>query len=218
MELLNSKNLLKEFEVKASFYKMEVEKEYYTCRNQARLLRKGFALNSSIDAVFLLVNPGACSASDQSYDIPVLVPTKETIPFVDAKSDQTQWQLMRLMKLKQWNHTAIINLSDICSGNINVFLKTFKLLQSKKKYEHSILFCRRKKELEALLNQNNGPVIAGWGTNSSIRKIAEEALKHPLLQNITGINYRQPPYFLHPRPALMENRRIWLKKMSSLIG
>ncbi|MFE7062037.1 hypothetical protein ACFVAD_07780 [Sutcliffiella sp. NPDC057660] len=186
MELLNSKELLKEFEVKASFYKLQVGKACVNCRNQARLLRKGMALDSVIDAVFILVNPGACSAKDQTYDIPVLDPTKETIPFVKAKSDQTQWQLMRLMKLRQWNHTVIINLSDICSGNINVFLDSLKLFQSNNNEDHSILSERRKNELTNLLIQNKGPIIAGWGSNSGVRKIAEKALKHHLLQNITG--------------------------------
>lgn len=63
--------------------------------------------------------------------------------------------------------------------------------------DYSILSDNRKGELNNLLEQNKGPVIAGWGSNSGVRKIAEKALKHHLLQNITGIEHKQRSYYLH---------------------
>ncbi|WP_177184847.1 hypothetical protein [Sporolactobacillus nakayamae] len=41
MELISKKELLKEFEVKASFYNMKIGHKIFECRNQARIKRIG---------------------------------------------------------------------------------------------------------------------------------------------------------------------------------
>ncbi|WP_404469640.1 hypothetical protein [Sutcliffiella horikoshii] len=215
MELTSRAELLKVFRVEASFYKRKIGDEYITLRNQARIIRRGYSDTTTSDAVVMMVNPGSCNVSDKNYNIPILNPVTERVPFVEANSDQTQEQLMRLMDIRVWNHLVIINLSDICSGNIDVF---FSYLRKVVEDDHSILSDARIKELEFILANNRGPVIAAWGTNSRIKKPAKIALEHPLLKPIVGLRHELCPYYLHPRPALMEKRALWLHNINRLLG
>lgn len=44
VELVSKKELLKEFEVEASFYNVKIGDRVFECRNQARIKRIGFSL------------------------------------------------------------------------------------------------------------------------------------------------------------------------------
>lgn len=122
---------------------------------------------------------------------------------------------MRLMEKRGWKHFVIINLSDICSGNIDVF---FSYLRKAKEFDHSILSDTRIREMECILDKNRGPVIVAWGTNTRIKQLAKTALDNSLLKTIVGIKHDRFPFYLHPRPALMEKRVLWLQNINSLLG
>ncbi|WP_226682864.1 hypothetical protein [Sutcliffiella horikoshii] len=215
MELTSRQELLKVFRVEASFYKRKIGDEYIILRNQARIKRRGYSDTITSDAVVMMVNPGSCNVSDKNYNIPILNPVTERVPFVEANSDQTQEQLMRLMDKRGWNHLVIINLSDICSGNIDVF---FSYLRKAKEFDHSILSDTRIREMECIMDNNRGPVIVAWGTNTRIKQLAKTALDHSLLKTIVGVKHDRCPFYLHPRPALMEKRALWLQNINSLLG
>lgn len=214
MELTSRAELLKVFRVEASFYKSKIGDEYITHRNQARIIRRGYSGTTPSDAVVMMVNPGSCNARDKNYNIPTMNPVTDSIPFVEANSDQTQEQLMRLMEKRGWKHFVIINLSDICSGNIDVF---FSYLRKMKGNVHSILSAERINEMKCVLDNNRGPVIAAWGTNTRIKQLAKTALNHSLFKPIVGLKHELCPYYLHPRPALIENRILWLQKINTLL-
>ncbi len=85
MELVSKKELLKEFEVEASFYNVKIGDTVFECRNQARIKRKGFSFKL-LDAIFILCNPGSCNPV-MKETVPVLDPRKEEVPFIKANSD-----------------------------------------------------------------------------------------------------------------------------------
>ncbi|WP_404430989.1 hypothetical protein [Sutcliffiella horikoshii] len=215
MELTSKAELSRVFRVEASFYKRKVGGEYITLRNQARILRKGYSGTIPSDAVVMMVNPGSCNASDKNYNIPIMNPVTDSIPFVEANSDQTQEQLMRLMEKRGWNHLVIINLSDICSGNIDVFLSYYN---KAKGICHSILSSNRENELKTVINNNYGPFIVAWGTNNKISNLAKCALENSNLNSIVGLKHKKYPYYLHPRPPLKIDRIAWLHNINTLLG
>jgi hypothetical protein len=181
-------------------------------------LRKQGLESLFTDAIFMLVNPGGCVPVDQNYDIPFLVPRTTTIPFVDSLSDQTQWQLMRLMKLKNWNQTVIMNLSDIRSGNMNIFKHDLERAERVSYQYHSILSEQREEEFKSLLQNNHGPIIGGWGTDKRIKSLAERALQKESFTRVLGVKLSTFPYYLHPKPMIQQQRLEWLKRMNILIG
>lgn len=160
MQLIRKQELLREYEVEGSFYNVDIQGEVFECRSQARIKRIG-ANDVNLNAIFILINPGGCLPTDKFYSIPVLDPRKTTVPFVKAESDQTQWQLMRLMKLKNWHQIVIINLSDFRSGDMTKFKQNLKKTQNLSAIHHSILSKERETELRSHLAQNKGPVIPG---------------------------------------------------------
>ena len=111
MELVKKKKLLKEFEVEASFYNVKLGDAVFECRNQARIKRIGIT-TENYDAIFILCNPGSCEPIMKAAKFTDLDPRMEEAPFIRANSDQTQEQIMRLMKINQWNQVNILNLWD----------------------------------------------------------------------------------------------------------
>jgi hypothetical protein len=69
---------------------------------------------------------------------------------VFVKADSMQNQLMRLMKRKKSNVISIINLSDVCSGNMDDFSEKLSLA-NKYSCNHSIFSEERAAEREATL-------------------------------------------------------------------
>ena len=163
MELVSKNELLNEFEVEASFYNVKIGDQTFECRNQAKVKRKSVKTDL-FDAIFVLVNPGSCNALDKNYVITENDPRTDNIPFVKAESDSTQWQIMRLMKLKEWDQVNIINLSDLCTGSLKIFQSKLETADSLSFHHHSIFLDERQKELKKILDANKGPVILGLGS------------------------------------------------------
>ncbi|MBU9720273.1 MULTISPECIES: hypothetical protein [Bacillaceae] len=212
MEYLRKQELMDLFEVDGSFYKIKVGGQIFTCRSVAEVKRKNVSI-TEYDAIFILTNPGMCEPYFKDYKIPVLDPRLDAIPVTKANSDQTQEQLMRIMLLEEWNSVAIINLSDIKSGNMDVFRRNLKILDNLSYYSHSIFSGDRDEELRNILGKNKGPVIAGWGTNSCIKKLAMEALHHKNIRSLIGLKYHKSPYYYHPKPMLIEVQKSYLRKI-----
>ena len=213
MELIKKKELLQEFEVEASFYNVVVNDQIFECRSRARIKRKGVN-KEEYDAILVLCNPGSCKGV---ISPPILDPRKDEIPFVPAKSDPTQEQVMRLMVMRQWDHVNIINISDLCAGNID----NFKIMLKKAKEElftyHSIFSTERKSELLGLLELNNGPIIAGWGKKTFIKEYIEQVLLMAPFNDIIGWKHLDHPYYYHPNLQIPNKNKKWLITVNNLL-
>ncbi|MBU9711569.1 DUF1643 domain-containing protein [Evansella tamaricis] len=213
MEFLSAAKLKKEFKVEASFYQIKVGNKKYQCRNNAVIMRHDFLRDDQPDAVIVMANPGSCSPSDKSYEAPVVQGTIKNVDYVSVEDDQTQRQLMRLMKLMDWNVLSIINLSDLCSGNMKDFRNKLNELEGYNFKGHSIFSEDRNEEREKLFDTNSKLILA-WGGNSIIRKLACDALaKLPKAKLIVGLPGRSKWSFRHPFPMIKEKCKAWLKDM-----
>lgn len=213
MELIKKKELLNEFEVEASFYNVTVNDQVFECRSQARIKRKG-VYKEDYDAILVLCNPGSCKGS---MSPPVLDPRVDKIPFVPADSDPTQEQVMRLMVLQQWDQVNMINISDLCAGNIDNFKDILKKANKELFNYHSIFSRLRNKELLELLELNKGPVIAGWGKRDFLKCQIKQVLSINSLKDIKGWNHPDHPYYYHPNQRNQDDKKEWLIKVDNIL-
>ncbi|MBM4763717.1 DUF1643 domain-containing protein [Bacillus sp. B15-48] len=219
MEFVKAEHLKKQFEVKGSFYNLEINRQFFECRNYAEIYRKDMENQINYDAIFVLVNPGLCTPKKSTYHIPQRsVGESSPVNFTFAKTDNTQYQIMRFMQLKKWNKVLLINLSDIRAGNLVEF--KHKLNDAKKVgfESHSIFSSQRKEELDQVLSECNGPIILAWGTNPIVKTLAERAFAAIPQDRIVGIEYKSPPFYYHPSPTPLEGKRKWLKQMNEIIS
>lgn len=213
IEFWSVKQLQKEFDVIASFYQIELGNKIYLCRNQAFIFRKGYTKQNEPDAVIVMANPGSCCPKDTSFQPPFLHDHFNNAPYVEVKADPTQLQLMRLMKIMNWNVISIINLSDLCTGNMADFKEKLKLIEECTYKEHSIFSDNRETERALLLNGGKSKIIIAWVKNSIIRKLACETTVH-LSKEIFGLQYKSPKWgFRHPFPLVKEKCLVWLEDM-----
>jgi hypothetical protein len=217
MELVSKEELVNEYEVNASFYKLKIADKVFDCRNRAIIRRKGVNEND-YDAVFILVNPGSCNPKSLDL-IPYINPIDKEVPLVRAESDPTQWQIMRLMKLRAWKQVCIINLSDLCSGNLDNFKS---LLDDAKRLSytyHSIFSKERSKELNQIIHANKGPFIVGWGTKGFIKPLVSKALQsHSSVQPFVGWQHNTKPFYYHPNQRLKKGKIEWLQRLNELLA
>jgi hypothetical protein len=213
VELIMKEELLKEFEVEASFYKVAVNDQVFECRSQSRIKRKGVN-KVEYDALLVLCNPGSCKGT---ISPPVLDPRVDKIAFVPAKSDPTQEQVMRLMVLQQWDHVNMINISDLCTGNIDNFKVMLKKAKKELITHHSIFSTERKSELLGLIELNKGPIIAGWGKKTFLKDQIKQVLLMNSFKDIKGWKHPNDPYYYHPNPQIQDKKKEWLIKVDDLL-
>lgn len=214
MEFLTAAQLKKEFNVEANFYRINVGNQMYLCRRHAVILRDGYTRESQPDAVIIMANPGSCSPSDKSYVAPVVQGTSKKVEYVSVEDDQTQRQLMRLMKLMDWNVLSILNLSDLCAGNMTDFGKKLDEVEGYHYFEHSIFANDRDEEREKFLKCGDSKLVLAWGGNSKIRKLAKHAIAKLPKERYFGLPGPKKWSFRHPFPMLQERCEAWLKDMS----
>ncbi|WP_227938314.1 DUF1643 domain-containing protein [Alkalihalobacillus deserti] len=211
MEFWSAEQLSKEFRAIASFYQIKIGNNMYPCRNHAVIMRKGYASQERPDAVIVMANPGSCSPKDSSYQFPIVHDDFKNIPYVEVKVDPTQLQLMRLMKMMNWNVISIINLSNLCSGKMKEFGEKLKEIESYN--QHSIFADDRANEF--LLKDTQMKIILAWGQDRSIRKLASEVVrKFQNHHSIFGLQYQSPKWgYRHPNPMIPNRCKDWLEDM-----
>ncbi|WP_458413038.1 hypothetical protein ACNQFZ_19905 [Schinkia sp. CFF1] len=166
-----------------------------------------------------MANPGSCSPKNQYFEPPVIQKYPANGAYVDVNVDPTQYQLMRLMKIMKWNLISIINLSDLCSGNMRDFSEKLNELEQNSYDNHSIFSEERVEELEKVLMDSNPKIILAWGQDSSIRKMACEAIKR-LKEEYHIVGLPSPNSkcgYRHPNPMLKEKCIEWIEDMCNLL-
>lgn len=195
-------------------------------------------------AVAILMNPGSARRCEESIGIPELewIPTRPAsevlsrLRLEEVKPDNTQYQLMRLMKRMNWPHLRLINLSDICNANSADFAKVLKqkikgrlgwpwqkTLSSGSGMDneeadstapadlsqvHSCFHPIRQEELEILLRP--AIRIAAWGTNRALDSIASQAAAQ--VPGLIGLPLEFPGYRF-ASPYRKDQKLRWLEDM-----
>lgn len=216
MEFLSSDVLNQKFYTEGAFYHIEMNGKNYQCRGLARICRRN-ALAQTADAIVVMVNPGSSQPIDKDYVFPLSQDNIRKIPMVPARSDQTQHQLMRLMEFRGWNLIYIINLSDLRTGSLSEFHALLKEFTEQGNQEHSIFSAKRREQINTL-RSNHTKIIVGWGVQEQMKAQMREAIEVLEAETkIYGIPHRTQPFYLHPKPALIEKQKDWLKKMNEML-
>ena len=216
MDYLKANVLNQKFLTEGAFYRIELEGKSYHCRGLARICRRDSKADIA-NALVVMVNPGSSQPTDKEYVIPPYHENLMEIPMVEASSDQTQHQLMRLMEFRGWDMIYIINLSDLIEGNLASFQDALNAFRNNENHEHSIFSPNRREQINKLLSKNT-KMIVGWGVQPIMKKEMYEALM--ILEEhgkVIGVRHQTPPYYLHPKPALIEDRIQWLVHMKKLL-
>lgn len=209
MSFIPAAELKKTYFTEGAFYQRVVNGEVYTCRSLARVRRKNID-EERVDALFVMVNPGSCQPEDKNYQIPEYEGVLPEVQFVPAKSDPTQYQIMRLMECKGWNTVYIVNLSDLRAGNIDDFREQLKQFEFHKDDSHSIFSASRIIEFERLI-ESDMQVIVGWGVQPFMKSKMIEALTIISdLSKIYGLPHPIYPYYYHPFPMVQHKCIKWL--------
>lgn len=223
---LKAEHLKKQFVISGCFYELECDHSLsLPCRNVLEIFDKTRveeqATSQLPDALFILLNPGKSMPSDPKFSAPKvkirnlnLIISKETL--VPAKPNGPDYQIMRLMKMKQWGYVRVITLSDIRDPDRKNFLNMIQNPQLAKNKVHSIFSDKRINErLSAFQIKPNAPVIAAWGKEDCVRPLAQMCIEKAGC-NIKGVCYQDSPLLYYQAcPSLTEQKQKWLLNISS---
>lgn len=208
----SAKELEKLFNTEAAFYKLLTGNRIHICRSLATIRRIGNESDKA-DALVVLLNPGKCLPLAGRDSIPLLSGEIAGLPILPASPDNSMYQLMRLMERMNWNHTRIINLTDIRTEKFEEHLESQLFMKILHDNRHDLFSIDRYGEL--LDNMEDVEVvIAGWGTKSAIKPAAENAyIILDELVGVRGLPYKTHPMFYHPFPWLQSKCMDWLDGM-----
>ena len=208
------------------FYSVELaSREVVKCRSVLELVAKSRIPKDhselsalSPDAVFIMMNPGSSKPLvEVNNHIRAKALHRLPISLVPTKPDTTQYQVMRLMHVREWRHVRVLNLSDLRTPKSAEFIKTFQRLERGSQFDsHSVFSEVRTDELAVKLpKKRTTPLVMAWGMSEKLNPLIERCLARlppksklkGLLEQGTTNKYR------HPLPSLQKDQRIWLENI-----
>lgn len=228
---LRAADLKKVFGVYGHFYELKLGNTYYPARSVLELIHHDITpldldeLSSrQPDSLVIMMNPGSSRPVDTHYR-PLKIDQITDIglkrEWVQSQPDTTQYQIMRLMASRRWDHTRIINLSDLREPKSGRFLETVEYLETVSRGGiHSIFNPERVNELHQLTGiRGQAPVVLGWGRDTGLLTLAKQALGALDGWNLTGVPAGDGGFlFAHPSPMLQRHKDQWLIAIDSLLS
>lgn len=214
MSLIPARQLKQIFSVDAKFYHAEIEQEQFLMRREARI-RRNETFCTQADAVIVMINPSNCAQAGETAKSP------QEAEWIPTKPNPTQYQLMNLMERQAWDLITLINLSDICEGNMGNF-KSLEKKFNEAGVPHSLFQEENAQERAALL-ESSGHLIFAWGSTNVAKRLASE---FGLFQNgrseqsyghAKALVAAENGFPRHPKPATVADRVMWLERMDSLL-
>jgi len=217
MKFIYADELKKKFDVFGHFYDLEIGDRVFNCRSVLEIVSKSEEdlAASTPHAVIVMMNPGSSKPLSSDYT-PKKFSTnqimsdswkKEIIP---TQPDNAQYQLMRLMLLKGWQHVRILNLSDLRNGNSGNFSIEF---QEAEKLDPSNPHCLTHKDRHIELRKycsESQIVIAAWGSTEVLKESAKSFLHD--ISIVRGLPLKNP-WYRYPSPYKKDQKIDWLECM-----
>lgn len=217
MKFIYADELKTKFSVFGHFYDLEIGDRTFKCRSVLEIVSSTVddLASSKPCAVIVMMNPGSSKPLISNY-IPKKFSTdqimsnsweKEIIP---TQPDNAQYQLMRLMLLKEWKHVRILNLSDLRNGNSSNFSiehQDAEILDPSS--PHSLTHKHRFTELSNYCSESP-LVIAAWGSTEVLREAAMSFLRG--ISNVRGLPL-ESPWYRYPSPYKKDQKIDWLECM-----
>lgn len=226
MKFIPASELKKKYEVYGHFYSIHFPcGNSIDCRSVLEIISKDNipdkldTLHSyNPNCIFIMMNPGSSAPKVEVNNIIQSSKIKKLkISYVPTKPDTTQYQVMRVMKAKGWNHVRVLNLSDLRNPKSGEFITRFNVVENYKNgHIHSIFSSLRCEELEQKMNRKKGaPVVCAWGVNDGLNPLIERCL-----ERIDGKCRRmgvckddESDKYYHPLPTLQRDKEAWVRKV-----
>lgn len=168
------------------------------------------------NAVVIMMNPGSSRPIEDGNTDSLLtmpLPAGFQKPLVLTQPDNTQYQIMRIMVSRKWNHVRVLNISDLRDPKSPSFIaRTQKLAALPGGATHS-LFCEvRTAERGMMLRRKPGaPFILGWGQDAGLIPLAQQCLRRIEGEKIITVPAGNNPVLTaHPSPMLQSKKEEWL--------
>lgn len=215
------------FDVYGHFYSVELDGGVTVeCRSVLELAARGRAVQDSArlatqrpDAIFIMMNPGS---SRPLSGVIERIPSQnvgglQTV-LVPTRPDTTQYQVMRLMQQRGWQHVRVLNLSDLRCARSPDFFRQFTHLETRHGYEaHSLFSTERTLEFRERIGRfRNLPLVLAWGLSPKLDPLIRRCLamlptRCPLLGlQAAGLDNK----YRHPLPSLHKDQRVWVELMT----
>lgn len=158
------------------FYSIIAGDKEYHCRGVLEIVSVSLGFDEpnrlsgrTPDATAIMMNPGSSKPeAPQNIRIDLNHMCSMNTELVLACPDRTQFQIMRIMEIKKWQHIRILNLSDLRDPNSGSFYEYFPRVERETECDvHSIFSKERSAELKKKLPQNR-PIISAWGVSSEL--------------------------------------------------
>jgi hypothetical protein len=142
---------------------------------------------------------------------------KLRVSLVPTKPDTTQYQVMRLMHFRGWQHVRVLNLSDLRCSKSAEFIKSFQRLEVEEKFaSHSVFSDARADELSLKLpKRKKTPLVLAWGMSNKLNPLIDRCMERlPRKSNLMGLlEPDTTTKYRHPLPSLHEQQRTWVEQM-----
>ena len=217
MEFIYAEELKTKFSVFGHFYDLEIGDRIFNCRSVLEIVSKSVndLAKSKPYAVLVMMNPGSSKPLQNDY-VPLKYTTNEILSnwwekeIVPTKPDNAQYQIMRLMLLKDWKHVRVLNLSDLRNGNSGDFVIEYK---NAKEIDvtcpHSLTHEGRDTERRNYCSDSS-LIIAAWGSTEVLRESALTFLSE--IDNVHGLPLENP-WYRYPSPYKKDQKIDWLISM-----
>jgi hypothetical protein len=199
------------FDIQGYFYNIDELK----FRRFIEIKRKGINLEKN-DLSLVMMNPG--SSRPKHYD--EINNFEYLNNFVEAFSDETIEQIMRIMDNNNLNYAKIVNLSDIRNAKSEIFYEMLNtVLQN---YDHSIFSETNKHFLSNYLNSQSLFIFA-WGVDTRLNNLSTQAIKvikEMYGNNIVTIGIKHKKNlngYYHALPQKQLDQIIWVENISDMI-
>ncbi len=237
VELNISKDrLLEQYAVEGSFYHLKLSDEItkISCRNDLHIIDKAHqqehGKNSKAQLLMIMMNPGKSRPLRQTYiseyDRFHEANAIQITPHVEALPDDTQYQVMKLMRNLNLKHARVINISDIRNTKSKHFALQVDEINALDDI-HSIFSPDRREELLEVFEQlyKNAVIFKAWGKtivdqSNHFRELVKNYCLPSLPEGIrqVGIQGNSRLHFSHPLPqggqSLQEQ---WLRNAYRLL-
>lgn len=191
------------FDVTGLFY----QEDGYKFRRYLDIRRVGSAKRKPA-LMAVLMNPGS------SYPLDGIDGNPEPSP---AVADDTQRQIMKVMRAASIDCVRILNLSDLRTPDSSVFYEFVKSEESRC-VRHSIFASERRSDLRELFVKGV-PVVFGWGVHPALVPLAAQAVESLGIENPLGIQKTGCDYaYYHPLPRIYSRQLEWVKQITDQLA
>ncbi|MBF0612238.1 MAG: hypothetical protein HQL55_14040 [Magnetococcales bacterium] len=214
---LKAAQLKERFAVYGTFYQLVIEGEEHSCRSLLELVSHHIPASQvkdhPPDLWVIMMNPGSSHPWPVSYAPPRVERVNQILShlqWLPTRPDNTQYQIMRVMAVRGYQHARVMNLSDLREPKSNLLMEKIAHLAGKPHGGVHSIFCgERLPELQAVMPPESAPVLVGWGRHAALLPLARQCLQRLQGRRLVGVAVGEGLY-AHPSPMLQRLKDQWV--------